>query len=421
VCGAIIFQYSIINTVKKNFHSKKFSLDLTKQIFIMKGMIQMKQISKNENKGFSLVELIVVIAIMAVMTAVLAPSLLAYVERSRAQKDDSAMSEVANATLLGMSDQDIFDELLAYSAYGNYSCYIDTETEAGLDADGHAKVNQVITKSSTGSKKAQYMYDDNARLADETPYHAAGNMRGVTITFQPSKKNNSNGTHFVLENAIINKFLQPSGSSAATLIPETKLVANDRVADSVDYVGKAPSYATKGTLATMSSDNVNYYLYNRVRSNIGDNVDLTSQTYRNSEYTIFIRMGTTGGAQSDAQDAITVYGQWNGTNLAYQEGESDGVDVGGIPGNAGETPDPEVTTPSESGSRDEGPQDIDDWDDRNTQTPPTPENDVPDVPISGDDLGDRDTHQNPPSPICPICGGTFCDGNCDIGDFPDEW
>ena len=59
----------------------------------------------------------------------------------------------------------------------------------------------------------------------------------------------------------------------------------------------------------------NHYLYNRVRSVIGDRVELTSQTYRNSQYTVFIRIGSTGGNQADAQDAIKVYGQWNGTNL----------------------------------------------------------------------------------------------------------
>lgn len=63
------------------------------------------------------------------------------------------------------------------------------------------------------------------------------------------------------------------------------------------------------------SNTANHYLYNRVRSVIGDRVELTSQTYRNSQYTVFIRIGSTGGNQADAQDAIKVYGQWNGTNL----------------------------------------------------------------------------------------------------------
>ena len=86
-------------------------------------MYNYNDVRKNENKGFSLVELIVVIAIMAVMTSVLAPALLQYVERSRAQKDDSAMGEVTNAIMLALSDQDIYDEVLFYACTNNNSCY----------------------------------------------------------------------------------------------------------------------------------------------------------------------------------------------------------------------------------------------------------------------------------------------------------
>ena len=71
----------------------------------------MKKVLKNK-KAFTLTEMIVVIAIMAVMTAVLAPALLQYVEKSRAQKDDSAMGELTNAIKLAMADQDVYDELL---------------------------------------------------------------------------------------------------------------------------------------------------------------------------------------------------------------------------------------------------------------------------------------------------------------------
>lgn len=41
---------------------------------------------KMNDKGFSLVELIIVIAIMAVLVVVLAPQYLKYVERSRIQQ-----------------------------------------------------------------------------------------------------------------------------------------------------------------------------------------------------------------------------------------------------------------------------------------------------------------------------------------------
>lgn len=58
---------------------------------------------KTNNKGFSLVELIIVIAIMAVLIAVLAPQFLRYVERSRLQSDNTAIGEIANAIKVAAS------------------------------------------------------------------------------------------------------------------------------------------------------------------------------------------------------------------------------------------------------------------------------------------------------------------------------
>ncbi len=62
---------------------------------------------KTNNKGFSLVELIVVVAIMAVLMVVLAPQYLRYVERTRLQKDNSAIAEIANATKIAMANEAI--------------------------------------------------------------------------------------------------------------------------------------------------------------------------------------------------------------------------------------------------------------------------------------------------------------------------
>ena len=219
--------------------------------------------------GFSLVELIVVIAIMAVMAAVLAPALLGYVERSRAQKDDSAMDEVVASVQLALADQNVYDEVLEHSVYDNVSCYIDTASES--DHTGH----RVSLKAAHGEYKEQYMFGDEARLLDETVYYAAGNMRGMTVTFSPS----DSGDTYDLKNGVINKF-----------------------------VGRKTGYLYE-----------NPELYNRVRSTIGDTLETTSQTYRNSDYTLFIRVGSTGGAEAQAQDAISVWGQYNGTNLAEKD------------------------------------------------------------------------------------------------------
>ena len=264
-------------------------------------MYNFNDVRKNENKGFSLVELIVVIAIMAVMTSVLAPALLQYVERSRAQKDDSAMGEVTNAIMLALSDQDIYDEVLFYARTNNNSCYVDVEKPTA---------EKVVIKGKADAPEV-YEYDDDSRRNDEIEYWAAGKMRGVTITFYPDK--DTNASQFTLSDAVINGFIRKDGEAPTGMTVKHA----EKHSEGKYYTNSGPNYANYGTLGTMCSGNntTNNYLYNRVRSVIGDKVELTSQTYRNSNYTVFIRIGSTGGNQASAQDAIKVYGQWNGTNL----------------------------------------------------------------------------------------------------------
>lgn len=69
---------------------------------------------KEQNHGFSLVELIVVVAIMAVLAGVLAPAYLAYVEKSRIQRDESAAGEIFRAAeiVVYTGQYDISDTVL---------------------------------------------------------------------------------------------------------------------------------------------------------------------------------------------------------------------------------------------------------------------------------------------------------------------
>lgn len=59
------------------------------------------------NKGFSLVELIIVIAIMAILIVVLAPQYLKYVEKSRVSSDQTTIVEYINAMQVIAADPDI--------------------------------------------------------------------------------------------------------------------------------------------------------------------------------------------------------------------------------------------------------------------------------------------------------------------------
>lgn len=57
----------------------------------------MKNEKKMNNKGFSLVELIIVIAIMAVLIAVLAPQYMRFIERGRAASDRDNVKAIVSA------------------------------------------------------------------------------------------------------------------------------------------------------------------------------------------------------------------------------------------------------------------------------------------------------------------------------------
>ena len=59
---------------------------------------------KLDNKGFSLVELIIVIAIMAVLIGVLAPQYLKYVEKSRQSADLDTIDSMVNAVTIYSAD-----------------------------------------------------------------------------------------------------------------------------------------------------------------------------------------------------------------------------------------------------------------------------------------------------------------------------
>lgn len=70
---------------------------------------------KLNNKGFSLVELIIVIAIMAILAAALAPQLIKYIEKSRISSDKTSASSVKTAFDTAIANDDAYDDALTGS------------------------------------------------------------------------------------------------------------------------------------------------------------------------------------------------------------------------------------------------------------------------------------------------------------------
>ena len=102
-----------------------------------------KKQSTLNNKGFSLIELIVVIAIMAILVGVLAPQFIKYVESSRQSTDIQNAAAIRSAVEVGVANGDISSNVTV-EIDGNTIKV--TNADAALTAAG--LTNSVACKSS---------------------------------------------------------------------------------------------------------------------------------------------------------------------------------------------------------------------------------------------------------------------------------
>ena len=93
---------------------------------------------KKNNKGFSLVELVIVIAILAILVGILAPQYTKYVEKSRKAADASNLEELVTAFKTAASDGD--DQIKA----GTYTITISTSADVTV-SDGATDKTKVVS------------------------------------------------------------------------------------------------------------------------------------------------------------------------------------------------------------------------------------------------------------------------------------
>lgn len=131
------------------------------------------------NKGFSLVELIIVIAIMAVLIGVMAPQYIKYVEKSRISTDDDNAAEVLGAVTTALSDDavnaalDPQNYLVTWDTsgtinFGSVPSVLSTEVQ---DTLGASSIDRKSTKYKSSTYQVSIVYTAG------TGFHAYGSWQ----------------------------------------------------------------------------------------------------------------------------------------------------------------------------------------------------------------------------------------------------
>ncbi len=111
----------------------------------------MKKMSQKNNKGFSLVELIVVVAIMAVLMGILVPTLVKNVEKSKKQKDASAIEEIRSTMVTTLADP-TYSDIEATIVYDDTTIDIDDGSITAVSPITDAEVETFLTAVSADVK-----------------------------------------------------------------------------------------------------------------------------------------------------------------------------------------------------------------------------------------------------------------------------
>lgn len=130
------------------------------------------------NKGFSLVELIVVIAIMAVLVGVLAPTLIKNVEKSRESKDAQNLDTINGSIKTVLAEEGYYDLLISNEVYisgtGAITIRDDSTTVPTGSTNSLSKeLTEVIgassakmTSKSYKGKKITFSIDGSGKVSD---------------------------------------------------------------------------------------------------------------------------------------------------------------------------------------------------------------------------------------------------------------
>ena len=131
-------------------------------------MLKLFNRKKKDNKGFTLVELVIVVAILAILVGILAPQYTKYVEKSRKAADVSNLENIVKAFQVANADTD-------YSIQAGTYVIGMTTTETKIEFTAGAQ--SVAAESGKAWTDA---------IKEYTGYTVVGDDSSVEITYNPT-------------------------------------------------------------------------------------------------------------------------------------------------------------------------------------------------------------------------------------------